>query len=186
MSNISMYEVLKVINQIAMEAKDYAPPDNKKIGLKREELFSDKKEKKIQDRRVIDGFAVNFSGNLMRVVYSSSANMDDINRDKEYFEDTVLTMIEKIVSYIKSEFKKRSNNSLALKRVQDTPFVEISANDSMVTQDIHYKGFVDYEIKIKTNEFPADYEQKFSTDQRKLIKEAKRKITKVFKEKFKD
>lgn len=186
MSDISMYEVLKIINQIATEAKDYAPPDNKNIGLKREELFNNKNEKKIQDRRVIDGFAVNFSGKIMRVIYYSSANLDEINRDKEYFEDTVLTMIEKIVSYIKSEFQKRSKSSLSLKRLRDSAFVEVSANDSMVSQDIHYKGYVDYEIKNKVNDTPADYRERFARDDRKLIKEAKKKITKVFRDKFKD
>lgn len=173
--SLSMYEVLKTINQIVTDAKDNAPPNNKKIGLHREDYGE-----KIQDRRVIDGFSVKFSGNIMRICYSSSKQVRDVT---DNFKNEVKDMIDNIVKYIKTCFKNETDTALKLKAVMDEPYLFVGVQGP-TTAEARYSAYIDYKIENKTSEDPADVMLRFGTDKKKSLKNGKESLEKAIRNKF--
>lgn len=178
---LSMYDILKTINQIATDSKDLPPPYNKKIGLKREEIGQG-----IQDRRIIDGFAVKFAGKTMRISYSSSRNIREMGED---FQNEIDEMIERIASFIKKEFNDETGSKLNLKRISEEPFIFVGVQ-GITEEDCRFTGYIDYEIKNKVSDEEADYEAKFTNAKHKSSKvklnEGIKKLHKVISDKFKD
>ena len=178
---LSMYDILKTINQIATDSKDLPPPYNKKIGLKREEVGQG-----IQDRRIIDGFAVKFAGKTMRISYSSSRNIREMGED---FQNEIDEMIERIASFIKKEFASETGSKLNLKRISKEVFVFVGVQ-GITEEDCRFTGYVDYEIKNKVSDEEADYEAKFANakykSSRKNLQEGVKRLHKVISDKFKD
>ena len=76
------------------------------FGLKREEGDS------ILDSRVMDGFKVKFSGNLLCIHYHSEVKLNEVH-DKNFESDTE-SMINDIAKFLKKEYKKVTGDALTL------------------------------------------------------------------------
>jgi hypothetical protein len=108
------YEIIQGLHQAAANAYDgshvgkYSTDSKlKTIGLKREDGDP------ILDSRVIDGFKIKISGDLLTVIYTSDIKLKDVYLTKD-FEGEMESMIEKIVSFLKKEYKSITKNSISL------------------------------------------------------------------------
>jgi hypothetical protein len=106
-------EIIRGIAQAAANAYDgshdaslNADERPRKAGLKREEGHL------INDRRVSDGFHIQFNGPLLKIVYSSEIRLQDVA--KKGFENEMVSMIGKVASFLKKEYKVVTGNSLTL------------------------------------------------------------------------
>ena len=109
----TVYDIIKGINQAAANAYDGAHEEGlqadakaRSAGLKREEGHY------INDRRVMDGFKVQFHGPILRVKYQSDARVKDVA--KNGFEDDVIQHLEEIVKFLKKEYKAITGDTLTL------------------------------------------------------------------------
>tara|TARA_B110000211_G_C13653299_1_gene366880 strand:+ start:8 stop:520 length:513 start_codon:yes stop_codon:yes gene_type:complete len=109
----TVLDIVRDISQAAANARDgshderFAPEGEvKKVGLKREEGDA------LIDSRVIDGFGVNISGNLLNINYQSDIRLKDVYAGN--IEEEVEDMIEKVASFIKKEYKKITKDTLSL------------------------------------------------------------------------
>ena len=103
-------DVLNGISQAAANAYDGAHDEKGnpiEIGLKREEGDV------VTDSRVMDGFNVRVSGKQLLVSYESEILLSDVYKSANY-ENEVEQMLEKIVSWLKKEYKKVTSNALKL------------------------------------------------------------------------
>ena len=174
---LTMYEILKTINQIVTDSKDLPPPYNKKIGMKREEVGE-----RIQSRRIIDGFSAKFAGDVMRICYSSSMKVSEIDED---FKEEIRMMIEKIVSFIKEEFKDKKGSSLKLKNVSnDEPFIFIGVQ-GITQDDCKYSGYMDYKILNSRSDEPSNFDELSYEAKMKNNKKNFKKLEKMFEIKYK-
>ena len=110
MSNIA--DIVKGISQAAANAYDGALDEegNKlQVGLMRD------KETKIQDKRVMDGFGVSFSGKNMTVNYHREVRNKEVMDNK--LRDEVETAIEEVANFLKKEYKKVTGETLSLKKL---------------------------------------------------------------------
>lgn len=101
-------EIARGISQVLANSYDGALDEEGnpiKIGLKREE------ELNITDPRVMDGFGVTLSGDLMTVKYQGDVSMKEL-KDKN-FESDVEQMLADILKYIKKQFRKVTGNTLS-------------------------------------------------------------------------
>jgi hypothetical protein len=133
-------EIIQGIAQAAANAHDGAHEESlnadgraRKVGLKREEGHI------INDRRVIDGFKVRFNGPLLTILYQSETRLKDVAA--KGFENEIVRMIGKIVSFLKKEYKTITGNSLTLTKVGDPSIVvqKLSNYRSDVTATCDYK-----------------------------------------------
>lgn len=118
-------EIIKGISQVMANSHDGARDEegNKiKTGLKRDE------EVPFTDRRVIDGFRIKLSGNLLRLTYHTEAPIRDVHDKK--FKDEILDTVAEVVSFIKKEFKKVTGNTLTLTE-KGEPEIEMSHTSSV-------------------------------------------------------
>jgi len=102
-------EIVRGISQVMANAYDGALDENGdpvKIGLKREEDVA------ITDRRVMDGFKVQMSGDKLMIKYHGEVTMKEA-RDKG-FETELEQMMADISSFIKKEYKKITGSALTL------------------------------------------------------------------------
>lgn len=105
-----MATVLEVIEGISHAIKNKHHGGDK-IGLRRET------ENLVQgvslyDSRVMDGFGVQFSGDMLYIKYNSEVPLCDIH-DKNFETDT-RQMLKDISTYIKKEYQKNTGNALRL------------------------------------------------------------------------
>lgn len=135
------YEIIQGLHQAAANAYDgsqvekYAADSKERsIGLKREEGDP------LLDSRVIDGFKIKTSGNMLTVIYTSDIKLKDVYMKKD-FEGDMEDTIEKIVSFLKKEYKDITKQTLNL-----TPHGEIqvfvqpvSRQRTTVEAKKHYK-----------------------------------------------
>lgn len=110
----STYEIIQGLHQAAANAHDGSQYEKhssdgkaRKIGLKREEGDA------VLDSRAIDGFHIKISGNLLTVVYTADIKLRDVYMKKD-FEGDMEEMIEKIVSYLKKEYRDITKSSISL------------------------------------------------------------------------
>ena len=112
----TVLDIVRDISQAAANARDGSHDERfaldgetKKVGLKREEGDA------LIDSRVIDGFGVNFHGNLLNINYQSDIRLKEVYAGdiKKEVED----MIEKVASFIKKEYKKITKDALNLTAV---------------------------------------------------------------------
>jgi len=119
-----MASILEVVNGIsqALHAKHHGGAE---IGLKREseDLIQGCS---IYDPRVMDGFGVQYQGNMLILKYHSEMPLIKVH-DKNFETDTRRTMKE-IVNFIKSEYKKVTKKSLSLTEHGDINILVQSAN----------------------------------------------------------
>jgi hypothetical protein len=110
----TVLDIVRGISQAAANARDGAHDENqvpegetKKVGLKREEGDA------IIDSRVIDGFGVNISGDLLCINYQSDIKLKDVYGGD--IETEVEEMIENVAGFLKKEYKKLTGDALSLK-----------------------------------------------------------------------
>lgn len=119
-----MASVLEVVNGIsqALHSKHHGGAE---IGLKREseDLLQGVS---IYDPRVMDGFGVQFQGNMLIVKYHSEMPLIKVH-DKA-FETDIRRTVKDIVDYIKSEYRKVTKKSLSLTEHGDINILVQSAN----------------------------------------------------------
>jgi hypothetical protein len=109
----TVLDIVRDISQAAANARDGSHDERfvldgetKKVGLKREEGDA------LTDSRVIDGFGVNFHGNLLNINYQSDIRLKEVYAGD--IEKEVEDMIEKVASFIKKEYKKITKDTLSL------------------------------------------------------------------------
>ena len=104
-------DIIRGISQAAANAYDGYDDKGERIevGLKRE------KGHPILDKRVIDGFNVNFHGNKLCIKYHGEVNLKDIHRrGPARYEEEIEQMFNDIVKFLKKEYKKVTGTSLSL------------------------------------------------------------------------
>lgn len=174
---LTLYDIVKTINQIVTDSKDLPPPHNKKIGMKREEIGE-----RIQDRRVIDGFSAKFAGKTMRITYSSAKNVKEMGED---FQEEVRLMIDKIVEFIKKEFKNAKGSSLKLKNIsRDEPFI-FAGVQGVLEDNCRYSGYMDYEIVNAETDEPSNYEIEYEKSKKKLDENNFKNLERIFEKAYK-
>ena len=114
----SVYEIIQGINQAAANAYDGAheaslQADGKarSAGLKREDGHY------INDRRVMDGFMVQFHGPILRVKYQADTRIKDVAKNN--FEDEIGSHLQEIVKFLKKEYKAITGETLTLTKEGD-------------------------------------------------------------------
>lgn len=103
-------EIVRAISTIvAQKGYDGALDDDGErveIGLKRDEGHP------ILDSRIIDGFSVQFQGNLLVINYQSEIKLAEVH--EKGFENDVNSYIRKIASFLRAEYKKSTGRALTL------------------------------------------------------------------------
>ena len=101
----NILNIVNGISQAAANAYDGALDENGeplKVGLKREN------GNPMIDMRVMDGFKVHISGNILTIKYHSEIKLKEVYGSN--FKDDIAQQIQDIVSYLKKEYKKITNN----------------------------------------------------------------------------
>ena len=105
----TVYEIVQGLSQAAANAYDGALDENGEpllVGLQREEGDP------ILDKRVMDGFNVRFSGNLMCLSYMSEVQLKEVYANG--FETRIEEQIAEIVTFLKKEYRKIQGESVTL------------------------------------------------------------------------
>ena len=105
-------EIIQGISQAAGYACDGGlGPDGEplKVGLRREE------GNPMTDKRVMDGFSVKMSGNMMRLTYNCEPPLKEIHNSN--FENEMIQVVAKCKKHIQKEYKRITGRSLGLKEV---------------------------------------------------------------------
>jgi len=134
-------EIIRGIAQAAANAYDgshegslNADERPRKVGLKREEGHV------INDRRVADGFKIQFNGPLLRVIYNSEIRLQDVTQ--KGFEGEIVRMLASIASFLKKEYKKVTGDTLTLTK-QGEPDIFVQKLSNYRTD---VRGMCDYKI----------------------------------------
>lgn len=107
-------DVMKIVNalsQITSGIFDGAVDKEGKLiktGLKRE------KEVDFRTKRQMDGFKVRLSGNKLLLTYHTEILTQDYH--KKDFKEELLSTVADVISYLKKEYKKLTNEALSLKK----------------------------------------------------------------------
>ena len=160
MSNIA--EIVKGINQAAANAHDGACDENGEpveIGLERN------KPTPITDRRVMDGFGVTFSGNSMRINYTSEVASAGVKENK--LKDNIETNIEEVVKFLKKEYKSITGETLRLKKKGSLNMGEVQSTSRVRSW---VQANCEYTIEGATNESKKPVDSAI----RSFLSEAKR------------
>jgi hypothetical protein len=114
----TVYEIIKGIGQAAANAYDGAHEETlqadglaRKVGLAREDGHY------INDRRVMDGFKVQFHGPILRVKYQAEVRIKDVKNTG--FENDIGQRLADIVKFLKAEYKNITGDTLTLKKEGD-------------------------------------------------------------------
>jgi hypothetical protein len=103
-------EIIRAISSIVSEKGYDGALDDEgeriEIGLKRDEGHP------ILDSRVMDGFSVQFQGNLLVLNYQSEIKLSEVH--EKGFENDINAYIRKIASFLRSEYKKSTGKGLTL------------------------------------------------------------------------
>ena len=93
----TVLEIVQGIQQAAANAYDGALDENGeplKVGLRREEGHP------ILDKRVMDGFGVNFIGNILRIKYQGEVTLREVYKGD--FEGEIAQRLQDISSFLKN------------------------------------------------------------------------------------
>ena len=105
----TVYEIVQGLSQAAANAYDGALDENGEpllVGLQREDGDP------ILDKRVMDGFNVRFSGNMMTLSYMSEVQLKEVYANG--FETRVEEQIAEIAAFLKKEYRKIRGESVTL------------------------------------------------------------------------
>lgn len=119
-----MASVMEIINGIS-EAIHAKHEGGSKFGLKRESE-SLLQGVSIYDPRVMDGFGVQFQGDMLILKYHSEMPLPAVH-DKN-FETEIRRLVKAIADHIKSEYKTVTKTALGLTEVGDIQILVQSAN----------------------------------------------------------
>ena len=153
-------EIIQGLAQAAANAYDGAHDERfvrdgeaKSVGLRREEGCP------IMDKRVMDGFGVQFYGNMMCINYQSDIKLKEVYAGK--FENEIGRMLNEIKKFLQKEYKKVTGNSVTLTAEGEVDILVQSTSRvrSFVNAKQHYKIaaldsepiFSDKERKIDKN-----------------------------------
>jgi len=105
----------------------------RKVGLKREEGCP------IMDKRVNDGFAVRFSGNLMCITYQSDIKLKEAADPK--FEQECERMLNEVKKFLQKEYKAVTGKGITLSKQGDPTLnvINVSRVRSFVKVHQYYK-----------------------------------------------
>tara|TARA_B100001094_G_scaffold333289_1_gene410348 strand:+ start:429 stop:977 length:549 start_codon:yes stop_codon:yes gene_type:complete len=121
----TVYEIVQGLSQAAANAYDGALDENEepiKTGLNRENGDP------ILDRRVIDGFKVKFSGNIMHLTYMSEVQLKKVHQNG--FEDEVVSTMTDVVKFLKKEYRKIMGETVSLTQVEE-PDIKIESSSNV-------------------------------------------------------
>ena len=132
----TVYEIVQGLSQAAANAYDGALDESGEpllVGLQREEGDP------ILDKRVMDGFNVRFSGNMMTLSYMSEVQLKEVYVNG--FETRIEEQIAEIVKFLKKEYRKIRDESVTLTKEGDIDVrVENSTRvRSWVTAAMNYR-----------------------------------------------
>ena len=132
----TVYEIIQGLSQAAANAYDGALDENGEaveVGLQREE------GRPLIDKRVMDGFNINFNGNMMCLGYHSEVQLREVYANG--FESEVEQTIADVVKFLKKEYKKITGSSVTLSKHGEIDVrVENSSRvRSWVTAKMYYK-----------------------------------------------
>lgn len=142
----TVYEIVQGLSQAAANAYDGAHNDDGElveVGLRREEGDP------ILDKRVMDGFNVRFTGNMMCLTYQSEIQLKEVYA--KGFENEINQRLADITSFLKKEYRKINGESvqLTLEGEVDISAESVSRHRSWVMARQHYKiGGIDKEQRI--------------------------------------
>ena len=155
MSNSNILEIIQGLHQAAANAYDGAHDERyvrdgeqKMAGLRREEGCP------IHDKRVNDGFKVNFHGDSFCILYQSDIQLKEVHAGG--FENNINAQINEIKNFLQKEYKSITGKSITL-----TPSGEV---DIMVQSTSRVRSFVTAKQYYDISQFnlepsmPADYD----------------------------
>jgi hypothetical protein len=120
-----MASILEVINGISQAVASKHEGGGAQIGLKREteDLLQGCS---IYDPRIMDGFGIQYQGNMIIIKYHSEMPLVKVH-DKN-FETDIRQVIKDIKKFIEKEYKRVTKKSLGLTEYGDTNILVQSAN----------------------------------------------------------
>jgi len=132
----TVYEIIQGLSQAAANAYDGALDENGEaveVGLQRED------GRPLIDKRVMDGFNINFNGNMMCLGYHSEVQLREVYANG--FESEVEQRIADVVKFLKKEYKKITGSGVTLSKHGEIDVrVENSSRvRSWVTAKMYYK-----------------------------------------------
>ncbi len=114
----SVYEIIQGINQAAANAYDGAhEAELAADGIARTAGLSREDGHYINDRRVMDGFKVQFHGPILRVKYQADVRIKDVKNPG--FENDIASRLADIVKFLKKEYKSITGDTLTLTKEGD-------------------------------------------------------------------
>tara|TARA_Y100000310_G_C20580322_1_gene762640 strand:+ start:149 stop:721 length:573 start_codon:yes stop_codon:yes gene_type:complete len=150
----NILDIINGISQAAANGYDGALDENGepiKIGLRREEGDP------ILDKRVMDGFKVQLSSNLLTIKYHGEILLKDVYKGD--FEGEMAQRLQDIASFLKKEYKKITGNSLTLKKHDKEP-------DILVQSMSRIRSWVQCSQKFKIGGIPDEPELGTTVDER--------------------
>tara|TARA_Y100000593_G_scaffold11444_1_gene20479 strand:- start:7313 stop:7861 length:549 start_codon:yes stop_codon:yes gene_type:complete len=137
----STLEIIQGIAQAAANAYDGSHVESiaadgraRTVGLKREEGDL------IRDRRVMDGFGIQFRGDLLRITYQAELQLKEVHGND--FENDIARMLQNIAQFLKREYKVIRKENLTLTKQGDPDI--IVQKISNVRSDV--QAYCDYKI----------------------------------------
>jgi|10_taG_2_1085330.scaffolds.fasta_scaffold43303_2 hypothetical protein len=132
----TVIEIVNAISQAVANTKHGARDENGElveIGLRREVDLP------ITQRGFMDGFGVQFSGDLLRIKYHSEIHLKEVHHKD--FEDSISQNIADIASFIQKEYKGLMGEELRLTKdgASDVEVQSISRLRSWVQASCSYK-----------------------------------------------
>ena len=110
----TVYEIIQGLSQAAANAYDGALDDNGEpvqVGLHREE------GRPLIDKRVMDGFNINFNGNMMCLGFHSEVQLREVYANG--IEQEIEQRIADVVKFLKKEYKKITGSGVTLSKHGD-------------------------------------------------------------------
>jgi hypothetical protein len=140
MAESNILQVIQGLAQAAANSYDGAHDERyvrdgeaKKIGLQREEGCP------LLDKRVMDGFSVQFSNNKLCIKYQSDIQLKEIHGGG--FENEINRRLNEIKKFLQKEYKVVTGNSITLTKEGDCQILATSVSRvrSFVQAYCHYK-----------------------------------------------
>jgi len=150
----NIIDIVNGISQAAANAYDGALDDKGepiKVGLKREE------GNPILDKRVIDGFNVSLTGNILMIKYQGEIRLKDVYKGD--FEAEMAQQLQDIATFLKKEYKKITGNSLTLTKHDKEP-------DVLVQSMSRIRSWVQASQKFKIGGMPDEPEMGTTVEER--------------------
>ena len=150
----NIIDIVNGISQAAANAYDGALDEKGepiKTGLTREEGDP------ILDKRVMDGFSVTMSGNILILKYQGEIMLRDVYKGD--FEGEIAQRLQDIISFLKKEYKKITGKSVTLTKEDKEP-------DILVQSLSHKRSWCQANQKFKIGGMPDEPEMGITVEER--------------------